>query len=118
VSNHRLPHYLRLHRKRAGLSQDEVAWLLGAKSGTKVSRYERFGRQPTLATAFAYEVLFDVPASEIFAGVFEQAKEATLARADAFLAALRKREVGPSVHRGRTAFMERLAASTPGATKS
>ena len=28
----KLPHYLRTYRKRAGLSQDELAWLLGCQS--------------------------------------------------------------------------------------
>ena len=66
---HRLPNYLRTHRKRAGLSQDEVAFLLGCRSGAKVSRYERLARRLSLETAFAYEALFGVPARELFAGV-------------------------------------------------
>ena len=37
---HKLENYLRTYRRRAGLSQDEMAFLLGTKSGTKVSRYE------------------------------------------------------------------------------
>jgi hypothetical protein len=45
--------YLRSNRKRLALSQDEVAFLLGALSGTKVCRYERFVRTPSLETALA-----------------------------------------------------------------
>lgn len=102
----RTPHYARRCRKRAGLSQDEVARLLGTKCGTKVSRYERFARLPTLATAFAYEVLFGVPASELFAGVFASVRTATLARARGLLKELRNTR-GLS-HRGRRAWLEQI----------
>ncbi len=77
----RLPNYLRTHRKRAGLSQDEIALLLGARNGAHVCRYERFSRQPTLATAFAFEVIFRVPARELFAGVYRKAERRVAARA-------------------------------------
>jgi len=36
--SHKLQNYLRTYRKRNSLSQDEMAFLLGCQSGTKVSR--------------------------------------------------------------------------------
>lgn len=78
--SHRLQNYLRTYRKRAGLSQDEVAFLLGCQSGTKVSRYERLVRQPTLQTAFAYQVFFGVSPHELFAGIFQQVERRTKRR--------------------------------------
>jgi transcriptional regulator with XRE-family HTH domain len=77
----RLHNYLRTYRKRTGLSQGEVAFLLGCYHGAKVSRYERHARQPGLETVFAYEVLFGVPARELFGGVFEKVEAITLKRA-------------------------------------
>ena len=77
----KLPNYLRTYRKRAGLSQDEVAYVLGCKSGSKISRYERFARIPTLETTFAYEALFKVPASELFSGIFQKVEADTAKRA-------------------------------------
>jgi transcriptional regulator with XRE-family HTH domain len=77
----RLPNYLRTYRKRSGLSQDEVASLLGCQSGAKVSRYERFARVPTLENALAYEALFGVPARELFAGVYQKVEETIHKRA-------------------------------------
>jgi transcriptional regulator with XRE-family HTH domain len=77
----RLPNYLRMHRKRAGFSQDEIALLLGTRSGAHVCRYERFSRQPTLATVFAFEVIFQVPASELFAGIHRKAQRQVAQRA-------------------------------------
>ena len=81
MHTHKLQNYLRTHRKRAGLSQDEVAFLLGCQSGTKVSRHERFGRNPSLETTFAYEVVFGTPARELFAGIFQKVELRTLRRA-------------------------------------
>lgn len=64
-------HYLRSHRKRLGLSQDELARLMGAASGAKVSQYERYSTEPSLRAVLACEFIFCVPARELFAGIFE-----------------------------------------------
>lgn len=72
---YKLENYLRTYRKRSGLSQDEVAFLLGCKNGTKVSRYERFARKPSLETVFAYEVVFGAPARELFAGAYQKVEK-------------------------------------------
>ena len=73
--SHKLENYLRTYRKRSGLSQDEVAFLLGCQNGTKVSRYERFSRKPSLETLFAYEVVFGAPARELFAGAYQKVEK-------------------------------------------
>jgi transcriptional regulator with XRE-family HTH domain len=80
--NQRLPNYLRTHRKRAGLSQDDVAALLGGHSGAAVSRLERFRRQPSLKTALVLEAIYRVPIRELFAGQFQEAKRAVHRRAE------------------------------------
>jgi transcriptional regulator with XRE-family HTH domain len=77
----KLENYLRTHRKRVGLTQDEVAYLLGRECGTQVSRYERFKRQPSLTTVVAYEVIFGAAAQELFAGVAERIKPTIQKRA-------------------------------------
>ena len=66
MASSQLPNYLRTHRKRLGLSQDEVAYLLGAESGAKASRYERFSREPGFRTALACEAVFQRPIRELF----------------------------------------------------
>jgi transcriptional regulator with XRE-family HTH domain len=76
-----LPNYLRSHRKRLALSQDEVAFLLGRVSGAKVCREERFMREPTLATALAYEAIFQMPTRELFAGLYEKVEGEVVERA-------------------------------------
>jgi transcriptional regulator with XRE-family HTH domain len=78
---HRLDNYLKTYRKRAGLSQGELAYLLGAEDGTSASRYERFGRKPSLATALAFEAIFETPIKELFAGLYQEAEALTVRRA-------------------------------------
>lgn len=80
ASSH-LPNYLRANRKRLGLSQDEVAFLLGAENGTKVCRYERFTREPGFHAALACEVVFQRPLRELFAGLYEEIEREVAARA-------------------------------------
>ena len=108
---HRLPNYLRTHRKRAGLSQDEVAFLLGCRSGAKVSRYERLARRPSLETAFAYEAVFGVPARELFAGVYEKVEREVVKRARVLGEKLNATQPDRTVRRK----LDRLKAMTPAA---
>jgi transcriptional regulator with XRE-family HTH domain len=77
----KLPNYLRTYRKRSYFSQDEVAFLLGCKNGSKVSRYENFSRRPTPETIFAYEIIFRVPVRELFAGIYQNVEGDVLRRA-------------------------------------
>jgi transcriptional regulator with XRE-family HTH domain len=79
----KLANYLRSNRMRLGLSQDEVAFLLGAQSGAKISRYEKFTREPTLETAMAFETILQKPICEIFAGVHEKVERIVIERAKA-----------------------------------
>lgn len=67
-----LSNYLKMFRKRSGLSQGELALLLGCKSGSKVSRYERGGRVPTFDTLAGLEVVFKKPIRELFRGRYER----------------------------------------------
>ena len=83
MSRTKLDNYLRAYRKRSGLSQDEVAYLLGSETGSKVSRYEH-ARRPSLDTALGYEVifrLFDIPTRELFAGRYQKVERSIRNRA-------------------------------------
>jgi len=63
--------HLLAYRKRSGLSQDEVAFLLGSLSGTIVCRHERQNRAPDIHTALAYEVIFNCQISVLFPGLYK-----------------------------------------------
>ena len=67
IMNTRRPiHYLRSYRLRWGLSQKELAYLLGWDRPDVISRFEKKQRPPTLALAMACFILFDVQAAEFF----------------------------------------------------
>src|SRR5437867_1989895 len=98
----KLENYLRTYRKRSGLTQREVAFLVGCRNGAQVSRYEKRRRLPPLRTALAFEAAFGAPVSELFAGLREVAGRAVGER---MLALRSKLETGAA--QGREA---RLAA--------
>jgi DNA-binding XRE family transcriptional regulator len=84
-----LTQYLLTHRKRAGLSQRELAFLLGSRSGTKVSRHEQERRQPSLRAALAYAAVYRVPVEELFPGLALAAELKVVGRKQALLLRLR-----------------------------
>jgi transcriptional regulator with XRE-family HTH domain len=100
--------YLRTYRKRSNLSQDEIAYLVALVAGTTVSRHEYSRRLPSLADAFAYEVLFGLPASKLFPGVYEKARARLEIRAHRLLERLKHNGKGSPVERQKIAFLEEL----------
>ena len=62
--------YIRMHRKRAGLSQRELGRLLGSRDQWTISRHETSTTIPSLVIALSYERIFRVPVSELFAGLY------------------------------------------------
>jgi transcriptional regulator with XRE-family HTH domain len=63
--------HLRTLRKRSGLSQKDLANILGFRSGVQISRHERSDSVPDLLTAFGYEAIFRVPISGLFPGLYQ-----------------------------------------------
>jgi DNA-binding XRE family transcriptional regulator len=79
-----LTNYLRANRKRLTLTQEEVAFLLGVPGlgkEAKVCRDENLVREPRLRTALAYEVIYQRPVRELFAGLYEQIEREIVGRA-------------------------------------
>ena len=74
---HRRPpnYYLRTYRRHAHLTQAGLAYLLGASTGVKVSRYESGNRTPSLETGLAYEAALGVPVCTLFRGKCEEIAE-------------------------------------------
>jgi transcriptional regulator with XRE-family HTH domain len=91
----KLENYLRTYRKRSGLTQREVAFLLGCRNGAQVSRYEKRRRIPPLETALACEAVFGIPVSELFGGIHERASK----RVERRLLELRSKVEGNSSNR-------------------
>lgn len=83
-----------------GLSQKDVAFILGYLSGTKISRHERYLREPCLRTALAYEALFQVPMRELFAGIYEEVAAEVEGRARQLAERLARRDRATAVPPG------------------
>jgi DNA-binding XRE family transcriptional regulator len=96
-----------MYRRRSGLSQDEVAFLLGAMYGTTVSRHEHDWRTPTLAAALAYELIFGTPARHLYPKEFERIEKIVQSRARKMMARMRYQPAG--VRRAlRVALLKRI----------
>lgn len=63
-----------LARKRRGLGQKQVAFLID-KTIDEISRYERGVRLPELATALAIEVVYGAPLRVLFKDLYQQVLE-------------------------------------------
>ena len=98
--------HLRRYRKRGALSQAEIAFLIGAGCGTKVSRHERSSRPPSLQTALAYQAIFSVPVHELFPEDYRHAVTAVKGRAAAL-----SRSVAHRPADRKAPFKQRLLAS-------
>ena len=66
---------LKSHRKRSGLTQEDVATLIGAQSPSQVSRHESGEREPDLGTAIAYRIVLDAPTAHLLPRLFRQIAE-------------------------------------------
>ena len=93
----KLPNYLRAHRKRLGLSQDELARLMGCKSGAQLSRYERFEVEPKLETAFMCGLITAEPLDRLFEGVYDKAADKVVKRARTLLRKYRRAKPTPEL---------------------
>ena len=74
------PNYIRTYRKRACLTQKDVAFILGSKSSAGISRHERSGRTPDLPTLLAYEMLFRTPVRNLYSGTHRKVEQKLIRR--------------------------------------
>lgn len=71
---------LRSHRKKSGLSQLELAELIGYSSEDAIMRHEQARSIPPLLVALAYEAIFRTPVSKIFPGMYASVAQGVEAR--------------------------------------
>jgi transcriptional regulator with XRE-family HTH domain len=57
---------LRLYRRKSGLSQKHIASLLGYRSTTTVSSYERGTKAPQLTNLLKLEIIYRIPVSFLY----------------------------------------------------
>src|SRR6185312_9404425 len=80
--------YVRAHRRKWGLTQVELARLLGLASRSAVSRIERAERVPTTATIIACGIIFGLATPELFPSLHDEIEQEVLAAATALTAEL------------------------------
>lgn len=94
--------YLRTHRRVWGLTQPELASLLGLQSASHLSRIEHGKYAPTVEVALACQVIFGIPPSAMFPHVYTLIEEEVVRNIYNFhlalgktntLSGLRKREL-------------------------
>jgi transcriptional regulator with XRE-family HTH domain len=96
-----LPNYLKSHRIRSGLSQSEVAFLVGGCDVSRISRYEHPGILPPLDIALALEEIFRTPVAELFAGIYDCVGKEVGTRIEELIRDLEQRDI-PARYRSTT----------------
>jgi transcriptional regulator with XRE-family HTH domain len=72
--------YLRSYRRRWGLSQVELAALLGLKDAGVISRIEKKQRAPSLKVVIGCFIIFGTRAAELFPGITKSIEAEVMAR--------------------------------------
>ena len=80
--------YLRTHRRKWGLTQKDIARLVGRASSTHISRVERGLRTPSLETLIAYEIVFGIPPRSLIPNRYADIEERVLREAQTLFAEL------------------------------
>jgi DNA-binding XRE family transcriptional regulator len=80
MSHQSLPHYLRTHRLTAGLTQPELAALLGVTDDV-IGAIERGHQGPTLRLALGAAKIFGVPINDLFPDIHAEAEHGFIERA-------------------------------------
>ena len=70
--------YLRTYRKRVGLSQRQLAVILGLKSSTRISEMELGKGLPNARECIVFRLLFKRPFEEMWPGIKGHAESRTL----------------------------------------
>ena len=65
---------LKPHRKRSGFTQAELAFLLGLKDHSAISKFEHGEREPDFRMAVAYHAVFDRGLPELFLQVHREVR--------------------------------------------
>ena len=108
----RLNNYIRTYRRRASLTQKDVAFLLGSSDAAQVCDLEHGKYNPSLYTALALAWIFGVSVSVLFHGVDELIRQRIAIRASQLIALLAT-DQGPR----RTSVLARRLESLDGLCK-
>ncbi|UCI07336.1 helix-turn-helix transcriptional regulator [Mesorhizobium sp. B1-1-8] len=80
--------YVRTYRRLHALTQDELALLVGLKSGSSLSGLERNVKVPSASLLISLAYVFAVPVEDVFPAYYEQVIRGVENRAEALYEAL------------------------------
>lgn len=72
-------------RRRSGLTQEDVAFLVGLSVASQVSRHESGEREPDLRLALDYKLIFDATVHELLPRIYLDVAKNVRSRAQALL---------------------------------
>jgi hypothetical protein len=87
--------YLRTHRLKTALSQDDTAFLLGLESGANVSRHETGARVPDLVRVLAYAALYHTQVEVLYPEEYRRVEADISSRAGVLAERVRKAAPSP-----------------------
>ncbi len=90
-----LANYLKSLRRRAGLSQKELAFLIDSKGRDAVSKHERGKTTPPLEVLICYQLLYGTPINKLFAGRFNDLESLFRERVNGLLYTLEQKPDTP-----------------------
>lgn len=70
-----IPNKLWTYRKKKGLSQKRVAFLIDQKTPSQLSHYERGDKRPNLTNALKLEILYHVPVAYLYHELYDKLRE-------------------------------------------
>ncbi|MDO8240989.1 MAG: helix-turn-helix transcriptional regulator [Candidatus Moranbacteria bacterium] len=108
MSSPKLGSYLRTYRIKSGLTQKDVAALLGLETGSTISRTEKGNGTPSVKVILGYCVLFEAHPQELVPGIILDIENTIHAGAHTLEGQLKKRQKTPMVL-VRLRFLEKLS---------
>jgi len=87
------PNYLRVYRKRSGLIQEEIAFLLDLPDYSNISRYEKGQRTPSIEILITYHLLFNCPIESFFTQESEQIRQKLIPRLNELIQEIKKQQI-------------------------
>lgn len=111
MSEQKVPHRLKGERKAWGFTQDELATLLGCRSGNHISRVERAERWPNTHFLIASQILFGRSIEHLFKKVYDTVEEHVVREAYLFHERLAFND-SPNAKRKRDLLSQVIQAAT------
>lgn len=108
MSSPKLERYLRTYRLGSGLTQKDVAALLGMKTGGTLSRTEWGIGIPPILVLLGYCIIFEAQPNDLVPGIIHDIEKVVHTRAQVLVGQLKKRQATPKVL-ARLRFLENLS---------